>query len=431
MSVLINKSLSAVTVNTSAWNLTAYSTDGELAAVKLFTDYPEGLLRFATICCFVFMVIGIPGNIVTIVALARYKKVHNATAMFIMNLSCSDLLFCCFNLPLAASTFYHRAWVHGRLLCRLFPLARYVFVAVSVLTILAITVNRYVMMSHPRLYPKLYKGRNIALMIAAIWISTITTLLMPWFEKWGRFGLDANIGSCSIIPDEKNRSPKTFLFLGAFILPSVAIFLCYTRIFFIVRKSTKKSLKTDKAKNPPEKTTDSDSSSASSKLVTSMHGNDNVSTTCVHFLELPSSAISSNGSERVTTFKTPISDDDNSTDHVDERTKSRFGLRRTALRKSMALLKLSLPTRKDKKLGTMIVAIMVSFCVCHLPITIIKAIRDSHPNPVANIAAYLLLYLSSSVNPLTYVVMSNEYRKAYKNLFRCRRRTKSSRSNVV
>lgn len=77
MSVLINNSLSAVTGNKSAWNLTSYSTDGELAAVKLFTDYPEGLMKFATVCCYVFMVIGIPGNIVTIVALARYKKVRN------------------------------------------------------------------------------------------------------------------------------------------------------------------------------------------------------------------------------------------------------------------------------------------------------------------------------------------------------------------
>lgn len=41
-------------------------------------------------------------------------KVRNATAVFIINLSMSDLLFCCFNLPLAASTFHNKEWVHGR-----------------------------------------------------------------------------------------------------------------------------------------------------------------------------------------------------------------------------------------------------------------------------------------------------------------------------
>jgi hypothetical protein len=63
-------------------------------------------------------------------------------------------MFCCFNLPLAASTFWQRAWRHGYLLCELFPLTRYGLVAVSLFTVLAITINRYVMIGHPRLYPK-------------------------------------------------------------------------------------------------------------------------------------------------------------------------------------------------------------------------------------------------------------------------------------
>lgn len=52
-----------------------YSTDEQLAAVELFKDYSEALLRFASVCCVLFMLVGIPGNLITIVALARCKKV--------------------------------------------------------------------------------------------------------------------------------------------------------------------------------------------------------------------------------------------------------------------------------------------------------------------------------------------------------------------
>lgn len=86
-----------------------------------------------------------------------YLQVRNATAVFIINLSLSDLLFGCFNLPLAASTFLRRAWVHGDFLCRLFPFFRYGLLAVSLFTILSITINRYVMIGHPRLYPRWVK----------------------------------------------------------------------------------------------------------------------------------------------------------------------------------------------------------------------------------------------------------------------------------
>lgn len=61
--------------NWSVVGLDEYGSDEALAAVELFRDYPEALLRFASVCCVLFMLVGIPGNLITIVALARCKKV--------------------------------------------------------------------------------------------------------------------------------------------------------------------------------------------------------------------------------------------------------------------------------------------------------------------------------------------------------------------
>ena len=50
--------------------------------------------------------------------------------------------------------------------------------------------------------------------------------------------MDEEIGSCSILPDPvTRRSPKEFLFVVAFVLPCLAIVVCYARIFFIVRQA--------------------------------------------------------------------------------------------------------------------------------------------------------------------------------------------------
>lgn len=74
--------------NTRNWavcykGLDQYSSDKELAAVALFQDYPEALLNFAVACCFIFMIIGIPGNIITILALSKYKKVSKTNKILI------------------------------------------------------------------------------------------------------------------------------------------------------------------------------------------------------------------------------------------------------------------------------------------------------------------------------------------------------------
>ncbi|CAH2245643.1 G-protein coupled receptor moody-like [Pararge aegeria] len=413
------ESIPNVLMNSSV--VTALS-DPDLAAIELFKGYPDGLLEFATACCVIFMLIGIPGNVITIIALIRYEKVRNATAIFIINLSCSDLLFCCFNLPLAGLTFYKRSWAHGQLLCRLFPLARYALVAVSLFTVLAITVNRYVMIAHPKLYPKLYKNRNIAIMLITIWAVSFGVVTPTWFEKWGVFGLDTSIGSCSILCDERGRSPKKSLFLTAFILPCVAIILCYARIFFIVRKATMKSLNhVKKVSSTPE---ESLSSTASARVTT-----DNTSSYNIEQIKNAHVSYSCNGASslpRVATFSADTKEE--IVRHPDDIHNEPVRLRRSNLRKSMALLRITLPSRKDRRLGTMIIAIMISFCICHLPITITKVLRELNPYPASNIASYILLYLSSSINPVIYVLMSSEYRKAYKNLFR--RRNKVNKMSV-
>ncbi|XP_021950265.1 G-protein coupled receptor moody [Folsomia candida] len=334
----------------------------------LFPEYPVELTTMTAIICVLFLLLGIPGNLITIIALARCKKVRNATAYFIINLSACDLMFCCFNLPLAASMFWHRKWIHGDMLCGLFPFFRYGLMAVSVFTVLAITINRYVMIGHPRVYPRFYRTRNLAGMIFFIWMGAFGALFPTLLGAWGKFMLDREIGSCSIMPDESQRSPKEFLFIVAFLLPCCAIIICYARIFLIVRKATVNS-------RPVEPTT--------SILSTNHH----------HHQPLQES-------------ETLAPD--------------QAIMRRGSARPSMAIIhQRGKMTAKDRKLLWMILVIFGSFVICYLPITCLKAIKNKSPG--LNVFGLLLIYLTTCMNPCIYVVMSSEYRQAYKSLILCRK----------
>ena len=74
-------------------------------------------------------------------------------------------------------------------------------------------------------------------MVACTWIGAFCTLIPTWRGIWGRFGLDKSIGSCTILRDQNDRSPKEFLFIMAFLVPCFCIIICYARIFYIVRKT--------------------------------------------------------------------------------------------------------------------------------------------------------------------------------------------------
>nr|XP_036218320.1 G-protein coupled receptor moody isoform X3 [Bactrocera oleae] len=229
-----------------AFNISSIRNEG--SGVELFEGYSDKLLMFASIACIIFMIVGIPGNMINIIALARGKQTRNSTAIFIINLSLSDLLFDCFNLPLAASTFLRRSWIHGELLCRLFPLMRYGLLAVSLFTVSLITINRYIIIAHPRQYSRIYQRRYLALMIAGTWITAFSIMIPTWRGVWGRFGLDTSIGSCSILLDKNGHTPKEFLFIAAFLVPCICIVVCYARILYLVRKAAFRSRETP-AKN--------------------------------------------------------------------------------------------------------------------------------------------------------------------------------------
>lgn len=52
----------------------------------------------------------------------------------------------------------------------------------------------------------------------------------------GTFDYDPELGTCSIVPDQNGNSAKTALFVIAFIVPAMLIFICYARIFWVVHR---------------------------------------------------------------------------------------------------------------------------------------------------------------------------------------------------
>ncbi|XP_025410043.1 G-protein coupled receptor moody-like isoform X2 [Sipha flava] len=83
--------------------------------------------------------------------------------------------------------------------------------------------------------------------------------------------------------------------------------------------------------------------------------------------------------------------------------------------------------RNEWRLTKMVLAIFLSFVICYLPITIIKTTDPDVLHPVLHLIAYVMLYISACFNPIIYVIMNKQYRKAYKSILQfgcCKTATK-------
>ncbi|XP_033193216.1 G-protein coupled receptor moody isoform X1 [Bombus vosnesenskii] len=224
--------------NLATWLLRASENNTESAIIDgEVSRFPKPLQTFAAVVAILIMITGLAGNLLTIIALCKYPKVRNVAAAFIISLCVADFVFCLLVLPFDSIRFIDASWVNIRFLCVLVPFLRYGNVGVSLLSVAAITINRYIMIAHHGLYSKVYKKYWIAFMIVFCWLFSYGMQVPTLLGIWGRIDYDPNLETCSIVKDSKGYSSKTFLFVVGFVIPCVIIVGCYTKIFWVVHRS--------------------------------------------------------------------------------------------------------------------------------------------------------------------------------------------------
>nr|XP_036218308.1 G-protein coupled receptor moody isoform X3 [Bactrocera oleae]XP_036218310.1 G-protein coupled receptor moody isoform X3 [Bactrocera oleae]XP_036218311.1 G-protein coupled receptor moody isoform X3 [Bactrocera oleae]XP_036218312.1 G-protein coupled receptor moody isoform X3 [Bactrocera oleae] len=294
----------------------------------------------------------------------------------------ADLLFCAIVLPFSALRFLKGTWTHGKFLCKLIPFIQYGNIGVSLLCIAMITINRYVMIAHHASYAKIYRKHWIAVMIIFCWAFSYGMQLPTLLGVWGTFDYDEKLETCSIMNDQHGRSSKTTLFITAFIIPALVIIACYTKIFWVVRQSELR-LKTH--------------ANQQNSILNNLRP---VQTPTGTVMESEQNRVSSNLASD-SSFSTDVKQD---------------AIQKPSRIKDQREMRAK---RNEWRITKMVLAIFLSFVICYLPITIAKVADKDVEYPNFHIFSYIMLYLSACINPIIYVIMNKQYRKAYKTVIMC------------
>ncbi|KAH8345139.1 hypothetical protein KR059_006788, partial [Drosophila kikkawai] len=364
--------------------------------------FSQSLLTFAAVMTFLIMIVGICGNLLTVWALLKCPKVRNVAAAFIISLCIADLLFCALVLPFQGLRFVQGTWRHGPVLCRLIPFIQYGNIGVSLLCIAMITINRYVMITHHGCYARIYKSHWIAVMIAACWLFSYGMQLPTLLGEWGRFGYDARLQTCSIMTDDHGHSSKTTLFITAFVIPCLVIIACYAKIFWVVHKSEQRLKQHATKQNSIPNNLRPAPLTGSGTVTGSGTG---------------AGAGASGGGGGGVDNGNRMSTDSSSSYSTDVPETAPSGKQQQTTRiKDQREVRAK---RNEWRITKMVLAIFLSFVVCYLPITIVKVADKDVEHPSLHICSYILLYLSACINPIIYVIMNKQYRKAYKTVVFC------------
>ena len=178
---------------------------------------------------------GIIGNILVIIVLWQQKRRSRRTngSFFLINLALADILASANLIFMLATIINKGEWLFGESLCKLNGFLTVLLGATSLLTLSAISVNRYFKIVQGGKYNRVYTTSNTLKIIAVTWFIPFVLSIAPIF---GWSAHEYQIGKC-VCHFLFGRSISYTLAFATFIVvtPFTIILFCYLKIYKIIK----------------------------------------------------------------------------------------------------------------------------------------------------------------------------------------------------
>ncbi|XP_067112820.1 LOW QUALITY PROTEIN: histamine receptor H2b [Osmerus mordax] len=211
------------------------------------------VLRWLVLVSFILLTIS--GNVLVCLAVAFSKRLHRVTNCFVVSLAVTDLLLGILVLPLSATLeLRDNHWPLGGALCNIYVSLDVMLCTASILTLVAISVDRYLAISSPLRYPCRMTAARAALAIAAIWAMSLVVSFLAIHLGWntadfsvqhlgrgggeeGGGGGQEEVAACRF---EWNNNYVILDAFGTFYLPLLLMCGVYLCIFRVAREQVRR-----------------------------------------------------------------------------------------------------------------------------------------------------------------------------------------------
>ncbi|XP_040898237.1 opsin 4xb [Toxotes jaculatrix] len=204
-------------------------------------DVPDHAHYIVAVFVFVIGILGITGNALVMFAFYSNKKLRSLPNYFIMNLAVSDFLMAFTQSPIFFINCLYKEWVFGEMGCKMYAFCGALFGITSMINLLAISIDRYVVITKPLQAIRWSSKRRTALAILMVWLYSLAWSLAP-LVGWSSYIPEGLMTSCTwdyVTYTLANRSYTMMLCCFVFFIPLGIIFYCYLLMFLAIRKTSR------------------------------------------------------------------------------------------------------------------------------------------------------------------------------------------------
>ena len=237
----------------------------------------DPIFKYTIAACYILIaLVAAVGNFLVCFAILSNRNLRsNPTNLFLLSLAVSDLLTATLAMPFDIEfLFLQGVWRHGKIMCVTFLTVYLITVPTSILTLLAISVDRFMSLKDPlrRFRSSEFATQARALIvISIIWIYSIIWALLP-IMGWRVKGLEPIYKGFCMVPFTKLYSTlSSFLnFVGPLLLTCVFFILAFVIAWTYQRDVHKFSAFNQRSRQPSKEETKSYAKNLKAVKTTSM-----------------------------------------------------------------------------------------------------------------------------------------------------------------
>ncbi|TRY64568.1 hypothetical protein DNTS_033868 [Danionella cerebrum] len=204
-------------------------------------DVPDHAHYIVAFFVAVIGTVGVIGNLLVIYAFFSNKKLRTPPNYFIMNQAVSDFLMAITQSPIFFINCMYKEWVFGEMGCKMYAFCGALFGITSMINLLAISIDRYIVITKPLQALRWASRRRTLLTILLVWIYSLSWSLAPLIG-WSSYIPEGLMTSCTwdyVTSTPANKSYTLMLCCFVFFIPLGIISYCYFFMFLAIRKASR------------------------------------------------------------------------------------------------------------------------------------------------------------------------------------------------
>ncbi|XP_073191296.1 trace amine-associated receptor 7a-like [Lepidochelys kempii] len=197
-------------------------------------------------------VLTLGGNLMVMITIAYFKQLHSPTNVLLVSLACADFCLGLTVLPFSSIRSVETCWYFGETFCRFHSCLDASFCYSSIFHLFFISVDRYVAVTDPLIYPLKFTVPVSVTCIAVAWTFSLVYSFSVVFTGANDKGIQELVNTFSCVGSCQLVFNKTWVVVTSllYFIPSFTMIALYSKIFAVAKRQARMIERSNNTQSP-------------------------------------------------------------------------------------------------------------------------------------------------------------------------------------